>query len=248
MKRSLIVKFIAAIVVIAGLIIASKYLGFGEFVKVGFENSLRWIDGLGYWGFIAFALIYIVATVFLLPGSILTLGAGFLFGLFKGSILVSLASTLGATAAFLVGRYFLRGWVARLIEQQPKFKAIDEAIAKEGWKIVGLTRLSPVFPFVFLNYAFGVTKVPLPHYVIASWIGMMPGTVMYVYFGSLAKDLASLGTGNESGGILPWVLRITGFIATVVVTVFITKIAKKALDSEIESGQQSPVLSDKSSS
>ncbi len=154
------------------------------------RQALDLIAGLGPWGPVMFVLLYIVATVFFLPGSILTLGAGFVFGVIKGAILVSIAATLGATAAFLVGRYLARDWVAKKIEGNVRFKAIDEAVAREGWKIVGLTRLSPVFPFNLLNYAFGLTRVSLRDYFFASWIGMMPGTLMYVYLGSLAGDLA----------------------------------------------------------
>jgi uncharacterized membrane protein YdjX (TVP38/TMEM64 family) len=232
MNKNLMVKLGVIAIMIISLIVATKYLGIDEIIAQNFQNALAWIQGLGYWGAIIFIAIYIIATVLLIPGAILTLGAGFVFGVIKGSILVSIASTLGATAAFLVGRYFARGWVARQIERQPKFKAIDEAVAKDGWKIVGLTRLSPIFPFIFLNYAFAVTQVSLLDYILASWIGMMPGTVMYVYFGSLAQNLASLSAGVKA----PIWLQLTGFIATVVVTVYVTKIAKKALDSQIGSG------------
>src|SRR4029434_5373395 len=116
----------------------------------------------------------------------LTRGAGVVFGVLRGSIIASIAAALGAASAFLVSRYLARAWVARKIERNPKFKAIDEAVAKEGWKIVILTRLSPVFPFNVMNYTFGLTRVSFWEYFFASWIGMMPGTVLYVYVGSLA--------------------------------------------------------------
>jgi len=115
-----------------------------------------------------------------LSGSALTLGAGILFGVLRGSIIVSIAATLGATAAFLIARYVAREWVARKIAAHPKFAAVDQAVASEGWKMVGLIRLSPIFPFSLMNYAFGLTRVSLRDYFFASWIGMLPGTVMYV--------------------------------------------------------------------
>jgi uncharacterized membrane protein YdjX (TVP38/TMEM64 family) len=233
-KLKSIFKFIAIAVVVAGLIVVAKVLGITDYINTLLQNTLTWIDSIGIWGPIVFTLIYIVASVALISGAILTLGAGVIFGVGQGSIFVSIASTLAATVAFLIGRYFLRGWVSKQIESQPKFKAIDKAVAKEGWKIVGLTRLSPIFPFVFLNYAFGVTQVSLRDYVVASWIGMMPGTVMYVYLGSLAGDLATLGAGGaESNSTITWIIRIVGFIATAAVTVFVTKIAKKALDEQL---------------
>ena len=151
-----------------------------------------------------------------------------------GSILVSISSVLGATTAFLVGRYFARGLIAKKIEGNARFSAIDNAVAEEGWRIVGLTRLSPIFSFSLLNYAYGLTRVSLKEYVLASWIGMMPGTVMYVYIGSLAGDIATLGTETaEAPSAAQWTINVVAFIATVLVTVYVTKIAKKALAEKI---------------
>jgi len=148
-------------------------------LQQGFRDTLAWISGLGPVGALIFVSLYILACVLLLPGSILTLGAGVVFGVVNGSIAVSIGATLGATCAFLVGRYLARDWVAKRIAGKEKFKAVDEAVAREGWKIVLLTRLSPVFPFNLLNYAFGLTQVSIRHYFFASWLGMIPGTVMY---------------------------------------------------------------------
>jgi uncharacterized membrane protein YdjX (TVP38/TMEM64 family) len=153
-----------------------------------------------------------------------------------GSICVSISATLGATAAFLVGRYLARDAIARKIERNEKFAAIDRAVADEGWKIVFLTRLSPVFPFTLLNYAFGLTRVKLGHYVLASWIGMMPGTVMYVYLGSLVN----VGAGHRQRTTGEWVLYGVGLLATVVVTVFVTRLARKALAKKIGGSETGP--------
>lgn len=237
MRKDSIVKLVVIALLAISLIFILKYLGVAEIITQNLQDSLAWIQELGYGGAVVFIIIYIMATVLLIPGTILTLGAGFVFGVVKGSILVSIASTLGATASFLIGRYFVRGWVAKQIERQPKFKAVDEAVAQDGWKIVGLTRLSPIFPFNFLNYAFSVTQVSLPDYILASWIGMMPGTVMYVYLGSLANNLASLNTGVK----VPIWLQLLGFSATFLVTIYVTKIAKKALDNQIEEKQEKEI-------
>jgi uncharacterized membrane protein YdjX (TVP38/TMEM64 family) len=197
------------------------------------RNALEWIDSLGAIGAIAFILLYIIATVAFLPGSILTLGAGIVFGLVLGSFYVFIGATLGATAAFLVGRYLARGWVAKKIEGNQKFKAIDRAVGREGLKIVLLTRLSPIFPFNLLNYAYGVTGVSLKDYVIGS-VGMIPGTIMYVYIGSLAGNLAIIGTeAQPANPTVQWTIRIVGFIATVAVTLYVTKIARQALENEV---------------
>jgi len=197
------------------------------------RNALQSIDNLGSVGAFAFIGLYIIATVAFLPGSILTLGAGVVFGVVWGSLYVFIGATLGATAAFLVGRYLARNWVAGKIEGNNKFAAIDQAVGKEGLKIVLLTRLSPVFPFNLLNYAFGITKVSLKDYFIGS-VGMIPGTIMYVYIGSLAGSLARIGTENQPiNPTVQWTIRIIGFIATVAVTIYVTRIAKKALEQEV---------------
>jgi uncharacterized membrane protein YdjX (TVP38/TMEM64 family) len=193
-------------------------------------SVLEWIDQFGIWGPVLFILLYALAAVLLIPGSALTLGAGALFGVAQGSILVSIASTLGASLSFLIGRYAARDKVAEKVAQRPNFKAVDEAVGREGWKIVALTRLSPVFPFTFLNYAYGLTKVKFPHCLLASWIGMMPGTVMYVYLGSLAR----LGVQAEEATGAQITMRIIGLLATVGVTVYITKIARKALKEKVD--------------
>jgi len=210
-----------AIALIVAAILAAKYFHLQDLLK----QAIDWVGPLGPWGAIIFIAIYIVATVLFIPGSVLTLGAGAVFGVVWGSIYVSIGATLGATCAFLVGRYLARDAIAPKIEGNERFAAIDKAVAREGWKIVGLTRLSPVFPFTLLNYAFGLTQVKLRDFVLASWIGKMPGTVMYVYLGSLAKA----ATGERTRTTGEWVFYGVGLLATVVVTVFIASIAKKAL-------------------
>ncbi|OZH54688.1 membrane protein [Hydrocoleum sp. CS-953] len=232
-KKSKLNKLIKPLLIMFGvaiiLVVAQKFFNAQQLL----ENALNWIDTLGPWGPITFIIIYILATVLFLPGSLLTLGAGVLFGPLFGSVYVSIGSTIGATCAFLVGRYLARGWVSKQIEGNEQFQAIDKAVADEGWKIVGLTRLSPIFPFNLLNYAFGLTQVSLRDYCLASWIGMMPGTVMYVYLGSLAGSLATLGTETGSRTTGEWVLYGVGLVATVAVTIYVTKIAKTALQNKI---------------
>jgi uncharacterized membrane protein YdjX (TVP38/TMEM64 family) len=197
------------------------------------RNALAWVEDLGIIGGLAFIGIYILATIAFLPGSILTLGAGVVFGVLLGSVYVFIGATLGAIAAFLVGRYLARDWVHKKIEGNPNFAAIDRAVAKEGSKIVLLTRLSPVFPFNVLNYAFGITGVSLKDYALGS-VGMIPGTVMYVYIGSLAGDLARVGgEGQPTNPTVQWTIRIVGFVATVAVTVYITHIARRALAEKV---------------
>lgn len=221
-KPVVVITAAVALIAVGKLVDAPALLG----------GIMEWIDQTGWLGIFVFIAIYIAACVFFVPGSMLTLGAGVVFGVIKGSIIVSLASTSGATAAFVIGRYLAREWISSKIEGNAKFEAIDEAIGREGWRIVGLVRLSPIFPFNLLNYAFGITRISLGQYVLASWVGMMPGTIMYVYLGSLAGSLATIGNGGSQQEKTPaqWALYVGGLLATVAVTIYITKIARAALD------------------
>ncbi len=222
-------KLLFWIILIAALIAAANYFNVQGLLK----STLDWIAGLGPWGPVTFIILYILATILFIPGSLLTLGAGALFGVVWGSIYVSIGATIGAGGAFLVGRYLARGWVEKRIEGNNKFKAINEAVAREGWKIVGLTRLSPVFPFNLLNYAFGVTQVSFKDYFLPTWIGITPGTVLYVYIGSLAGSLASLGTEGRDRTPAEWTFYAVGLVATVIVTLYVTRIARKALEKRV---------------
>ncbi|MEQ9232789.1 TVP38/TMEM64 family protein [Coleofasciculus sp. E2-BRE-01] len=214
------------------LIIANKHFDIRELL----QTALHWVESLGVLAPIVYIIIYNLATVLFIPGSLLTLKGGCLFGLFWGSIYVTIAAMFGAIFAFLIGRYLSREWVYKQIEHHPKFKAINQAVKTEGWKIVLLTRLSPIFPFNLLNYLFGVTQVSIKDYVLGS-IGMIPATLVYVYIGSLASNLATVNMSNQpttqETQIAKWVIRIIGLMATIAVTVYLAHLAKKALDKTV---------------
>jgi len=230
-------KNIALIVVIIALIKVMLLLP----VKDWLVKALEWTQGLGVWGPVFVVAFYVAACVLLLPGSVLTLGAGFIFKVLVGTITVSIASTLGACAAFWVGRTVARNWISHKVAANEKFAAIDEAVGQQGFKIVLLTRLSPVIPFNLLNYAFGLTKVSFAKYALASWIGMFPGTLMYVYFGAGLRSLADAAAGDVETGTAGRVFFWFGLAATIVVTVFVTNIARKALKQTVsKSAGQAP--------
>lgn len=225
-------KLLGIATIVAILTVMAHQLHWLDMLQTTLQNALMGIKDLGVVGVLAYIVIYNLATILFIPGSVLTLGGGALYGVVWGSLYVFVAATLGATFAFLIGRYITRDWVNRQIANHPKFEAIEAAVAQEGLKIVFLTRLSPIFPFNLLNYAFGVTQVSLKDYVIGS-IGMIPGTVMYVYLGALAGDVSAIGTPqtlDSQTQLLQWGLRIIGLIATVVVTLYVTRIAKQALE------------------
>lgn len=224
--------FLSIALLLALLIVATR----SAVVQDVLRSLLMRIQALGVWGPIAFIATYNLATVLFVPGSVLTLGGGAIFGWWWGTVYVFAASTLGATFAFLIGRYLCRDRVVKYMETHPKFKALDRAVHQEGLKIVFLTRLCPLFPFNLLNYALGITRVSLKDYVLGS-SGMIPGTVMYVYSGSLVGSMATICTIERSetlqAQIASWSINIISLLATCAVTVVISRIAKQALDERI---------------
>jgi uncharacterized membrane protein YdjX (TVP38/TMEM64 family) len=208
---------------VAGVVVAARLLP----VKEWLETFNAFVAELGLVGMVLFGVVYAVATVLMLPGSLLTLAGGATFGLLPGFATVLLGAILGAALAFLVSRHLARRRVESWIQEKPSFTAIDKAVAKQGWKIVALTRLSPVFPFNFQNYAYGLTSVSFAHYVLASFVGMIPGTFLYVYLGTLGRTGLAAASGGAEGFRLA--LQVIGLLATVAVTVLITRTARRAL-------------------
>lgn len=196
-------------------------------MRESLASALAWTAAAGPLGQAAFVALYVLACVAFLPGSVLTLGAGAAFGLWKGFVLVSIGSTVGACAAFLVGRYLLRAWVSRKLEKVPAFAAVAGAVGHEGWKVVLLTRLSPVLPFNLLNYAYGLTTVGFMEYALASWIGMIPGTFLYVYLGAAAGEAARGGSRARTPA--EWAFYAGGLAATAVAAWLVGRTAKRAL-------------------
>jgi uncharacterized membrane protein YdjX (TVP38/TMEM64 family) len=189
----------------------------------------RWVEGLGAVGPLVFIGGYALAVLAFVPGSALTLASGAIFGVGRGTVLVFVAALLGSTLAFLVARHLARSAIEKRIAGDPRFAAIDQAIGREGRKIVFLLRLSPIFPFNLLNYGLGLTRVRLVDYVIAG-IGMLPGTLLYVYLGSAAGQ-AVAAAGGAAPGRSPaeWTLFGVGLAATLAVTLYVTRIARRAL-------------------
>lgn len=206
-------------------------------VQAWLQAGVDWVDDLGAWGPLALVLLYVLACVAMVPGSVLTLGAGAVFGVGLGALTVFIGATLGACAAFLVGRHLARDRVAARVAGNPRFAAIDRAVARQGLRIVLLTRLSPVFPFNLLNYAYGLTGVSFRHYLLGS-VGMLPGTLLYVYLGSAGAQAASAAEHPAAAGsqVLFWL----GLAATLAVTVVITRIARSALSASLDSATPSP--------
>ncbi|MGF1519595.1 MAG: TVP38/TMEM64 family protein [Nodosilinea sp.] len=198
-------------------------------------TALLWVQDQGVAGVIAYIGLYNLATVLFVPGALLTLGGGAIYGVLWGSVYALGAATLGATIAFAIGRYLARGAVCRRLQSHPHFKALDVAVTQSGFKIVLLTRLSPLLPFNLLNYAYGVTHVSFKHYLLGS-LGMVPGTVMYVYLGALVGDVATLGSQSDlplQVQIIQGLLHTLGLVSTVAVTLAISRRARHTLQQTV---------------
>lgn len=218
-------RLIGLLAVVAALLVAGRVLPFGAWLAQ--LNGL--FTRLGPWGIALFVLVYALAAVLFVPGSALTVGAGLVYGLGPGFAAVSAGSTLGAACAFLVARYLARDRVERWVGADPRFRAIDLAVGREGGTIVLLTRLSPVFPFNLLNYLYGLTRVPFHVYLLASWIGMMPGTLLYVYIGFAGRAVAQAATGAPALSSAQYAFWGVGLLATIAVTLYVTRLARRAL-------------------
>jgi uncharacterized membrane protein YdjX (TVP38/TMEM64 family) len=217
-------KWIAIVVAMIALSAAAKaFLPLDEWIKA----LSSWVGKPGPFGIVVFALIYAVATVLFIPGSILSVAAGLIFGVGLGFIVAWTGALLGSSLAFLIGRYFARSKIEEKTKGNEEFKAIDEAIRKQGWKIIGLLRLSPLIPFNASNYFYGITKVGFWPYLLATAGGMLPGTLLCVYLG--AAGMAGLGGGSQDYSSLEYGFFGVGLVATIGITIWVSHIAKNAL-------------------
>ena len=215
--------------VLAGVVAVIALAALGRQFGVFLDRFVEWVEGLGTLGPIVFVAGYVAATVAFIPGSVLTLAAGAIFGLGQGVLYAMIGATAGSSLAFLLARSVAREAIAQRVAGNPRFAAIDRAVGREGFKIVLLLRLSPVFPFNMLNYGLGLTNVRFVDYVIAS-VGMLPGSLLYTYSGFVAGDIVRLAadTGPERGPAYYAVVAL-GLAATVAVTTIVTRTARRAI-------------------
>lgn len=208
-----------ALLALVGVLVAFALAKFGGRVSTELPRFVAWVQSLGAWGPIAFILGYALLVVFAVPGSILTIAAGTVFGVAEGTAYVFVAATIGANLCFVIGRYVARDWVARRIASDARFSAIDRAVGVAGRKIVFLLRLAPAFPFNLLNYGFPLTRVSFVDHLVGS-IGMLPATLLFVYIGSIGGDLLSGGLSAP---------KIALFGVTALLVVLAVRTARRAL-------------------
>lgn len=229
-SKNAVERLAVLIMIVIALFLAMRFLPVQQWLR----SFSDWVAQMGVAGILIFIVVYAVATVLMAPGSILTIGAGFAFGLWKGFLAVSAGATLGASLAFLVARFIAREKIEAIAQRNEKFRNIDSAIGRQGAKLIFLLRLSPVIPFNLSNYFYGLTGVKFWPYVLASWIGMIPGTLLYVYIGTAGKAAVAATAGGEAvkHGWQYWTFLGVGFAATIIVTIWVTRIARDALKSQ----------------
>ena len=215
--------------IVGGLVLVSTLIFFGRQASGYLLEFAEWVEAQGALGPVVFIAAYAVGTVAAVPGAVLTMVGGAIFGLAWGTLWVFCAATLGSASAFLIARYVARDAIEKKIQGNEKFAAIDRAVGQQGRKIVFLLRLTPVFPFSLGNYALGLTRVRFIDYLLGGF-GMLPGSFLFVYYGKTVGDLAAIAAGTEvDGGSGQQALTVVGLVATVIVTVLITRVARKAL-------------------
>lgn len=220
MPAKQLLKIAAALIVVGALIVAFRVLPVGDWLR-SFQTYVR---GLGALGYVVYIVVYAVCVVAFVPASILTLGAGAIFGFVGGTIVVVIGATIGATLSFLLARTVMRKRIEAMTASNKKSRALDRAIAAEGMKIVFLVRLAVVFPFTYINYAFGLTAIPLWRYVIATFLGIIPATAAFVFASSAATKAAAGETGN-----ITKIVYIAGGVIAIVVSILIGRVATKAI-------------------
>jgi uncharacterized membrane protein YdjX (TVP38/TMEM64 family) len=234
-------KILAAVAVIALLIVVIRLLPTDEWLRA----LQTYVKSLGAVGWIVYVIVYALCCVLFVPASLLTLGAGAIFGLVEGTIVVVVGATLGAVASFLLARTVMRSRIEAMTAANPKFHALDRAIGKEGAKIVLLIRLAPIFPFTYINYAFGLTGVRTLPYTLATLIGIIPATFAFVYLGS-SGAAAAAGTTDATRTVI----NVAGAVLALLATIFVARVATRAIrragvddaasDGPVQSGETSP--------
>ena len=219
-NRARFVRILIAIAALAAFIVAVRLLPLGRWIT----EFQAWVKELGPLGYVVYVLAYVVTCVFGLPASPLTIGAGAIFGFVKGTIIVVLGATLGATASFLLARTIMRRRIEAITATNPKFRALDRAIAREGGRIVFLVRLAPIFPFAYINFAFGLTGVRTLTYVLATFFGIIPVTLAFVYISDTAVHAATADMSSTRLAI-----NIAGAVLAVIATAFVTRVATRAI-------------------
>jgi uncharacterized membrane protein YdjX (TVP38/TMEM64 family) len=222
-----------SIVLVAAVLGLLLFLGVDEQIV----RLLRWLDAQGAWAGLLFVLLMAAVVLLLLPGLLFTTGAGFVFGVLEGSVYVVVGTTMGATLSFLISRYLFGQHARRFVMARARLRLLSDEATRHGWKIVLLTRMIPFFPSKISNYFFGLTQFSLPGYVGGSLLGFIPYSVHNVYLGAIAADISTLGARNLGRSPLQWALYGLGFVVTLFTVLYLSRLARRALERYEEHGE-----------
>jgi len=192
------------------------------------------VQNAGMWGWLMFIGLYALCCLLFIPGSILTISAGAIYGFWFGSALVLIGNGVGSVLCLLITRVFLRDWVKKKINKYPKLRAIEKAVAGDDWRLVFLTRLSPIMPFSLINYSLGLTKISPWRFLLATELGAVPAVAVYVYIGTLMGSLAEIGPDMKAHQPIEWAFQGAGLLVAIGVTIYVTRLATKAFNSRVK--------------
>ncbi|WP_341939602.1 TVP38/TMEM64 family protein [Marinimicrobium sp. C2-29] len=224
-RKSPLVGMLASIAFVCAVLAVLYAFGIHEEIVV----LLQWFEAQGAWAGLLFILAMAVAMILLLPGILLTTGAGFVFGVFEGTLYVVIGTVLGGALAFLMARYLFGARARNFITSRSRLRLVDDELAPHGWKVVLLTRLIPFFPSKLSNYLFGLTSFSFKGFLVGCSIGYIPFSLHNVYLGSLAADLSTLGVRETGRTPLEWSIYGAGFVATVAAVFYLNTLARRAL-------------------
>ena len=202
-------------------------------VKEHVQALFSWLEDLGAWAPVIFMAIYTLVVILVLPGFIFTLGAGFLFGVFQGFAYVVISTTLGAVIAFFIGRRFLGERTRRWLQQRPRLCLITDNLIGKGWKVIFLTRLTPLFPFKLSNYVLGLAHFSFKDFFIGTFFGIWPLAFVNAYIGSMAADLATLDTETAQRPPWQWGIYAAGLVIMIILVLYIARTALEALNTYV---------------
>lgn len=218
------------LLVILSVLAGAYYLNHQGLLK----RLLEWVEGFGPWSPVLFMALCIPAPVFFVPSVVFAFAAGILFALSRGILFSLIGTAMGSVGAFLIGRYLAKDWIKKRISKDRRFQLLQEMTRRKGWKIVALARLSPIFPFLIGNYAFGVTPISAKSYFAASLLGSIPSTAVYVYLGTLSRDLTFLGDETRARTPAEWLLFLGGLAATVILALYLNRVAQAAVSETLK--------------
>ena len=217
-----LIGFVAAVTL---LFLVSRFFPIVDLIQAAQQRVLQW----GMWSAIGYPLLFALCNLLLLPGGILNVGSGFFFGLWWGFAIVLVGNALSAAIAFMAGRWFAQGWLGQKLSKSRTFQALKPAVEAEGWKIILLSQLHPLFPTSLINYVYGLTRIRFRSYMLWAMIGRAPGLFLYTYLGTLGQYGLNVVQGKSHPRFMEYLIWGGAFVTTALLFLVLRRIAVRAL-------------------